>query len=73
MTAPRNTPADRRRGDAILAVIQAQRAFEAETEASNYQEFDEAYAIVERLVADGYLVLDRAAAMAAHPAGKGNA
>ncbi|MFI8660739.1 hypothetical protein ACIGKR_12175 [Rhodococcus qingshengii] len=43
------------RGDAILATMQAARAYRDGTAAVDYSQFDEAHAVIERLQADGYL------------------
>lgn len=56
-TAPRTTPADKRRGDAILATMQAQRAYCDQVPNEDRSTFDEAHAIVERLVAGGFIDL----------------
>ncbi|MBV6758374.1 hypothetical protein [Rhodococcus opacus] len=55
------------RGDAILAVMQAQRAHRTAERtpplaASTNLQFDEAHAVIERLQADGYLTTPPAAA-----------
>jgi hypothetical protein len=46
----------KRRGDAILATMQAQRAYAQSSPAPTRSGFDEAHAIVERLVQDGFIV-----------------
>lgn len=43
------------RGDAILATMQAARAYRDGTAVNYRSEFDHAHAIIERLQADGYL------------------
>lgn len=49
------------RGDAILATMQAARAYRDGTAAADYSQFDEAHAVIERLQADGYLAEPEAA------------
>lgn len=56
-TEPRNTPADKRRGDAILTTMQAARAYRDTTAPPDMHPFDEAHHIVGRLVDGGYIHL----------------
>ncbi len=48
---------ERRRGDAILAAMQAARAYRVQTRTRCHSEFDEAHAVIDRLIADGFLDL----------------
>lgn len=62
MNAHALTNPQRLRGDAILAAMQAGRTYAAETAAdpSQRSNFDAAHAIVDRLIADGFIDLDAA-------------
>lgn len=66
--------AKHQRGAAILATMQARRAYRDATPRADRSKFDEAHAVIERLEGEGYLVFahadQRAAAMKRHPAGK---
>lgn len=46
-----------KRGDVILAVMQAQRAYRAETSPLDASAFDEAHAVADRLIADGIVAI----------------
>ncbi|SLG40178.1 Uncharacterised protein [Mycobacteroides abscessus subsp. abscessus] len=62
---PRTDIAARRRGDAILAAMQAKRAYLAASDSEERSEFDEAHAVIERLTAAGFVTFDAPA-----PAGR---